>query len=138
MLTRRTVFGLFGAASLAALAGCTSTTPASGGGALSDTLDVSAFAGLVATPQVVVIDVRTPAEYAEGHLEDAQLLDISDPGFASKVAQLDTSKTYAVYCRSGNRSATALQAMKQAGFSQVHHLGPGINAWKAAGKLVVR
>lgn len=65
----------------------------------------------------VVIDVRTPEEYDAGHIEGAQLLDIQSASFAAGVEQLDPGQTYVVYCRSGNRSATATDQMEAAGLT---------------------
>jgi rhodanese-related sulfurtransferase len=65
----------------------------------------------------VVIDVRTPEEYDAGHIEGAQLLDIQSASFAAGVEQLDPEQTYVVYCRSGNRSATATDQMEAAGLT---------------------
>lgn len=67
----------------------------------------------------VVIDVRTPAEYAEGHLDGAVNLDVQDAGFTAEVAALDAEVPYVVYCRSGNRSAAAAAAMAQAGLDVI-------------------
>lgn len=64
-----------------------------------------------------VIDVRTPDEYAAGHIEDAALVDIQDPSFDGRIATLDESVTYVVYCRSGNRSAAAAAQMQGAGLT---------------------
>lgn len=75
--------------------------------------EASAAAALEAS--AVVIDVRTPEEFAAGHIEGAQLLDIRSPEFAAGVAQLDADQEYVVYCRSGNRSATAREQMQAAG-----------------------
>jgi phage shock protein E len=62
-----------------------------------------------------VIDVRTPEEFADGHVEGALLIDISAPDFAERVAELDPEGEYLVYCRSGNRSAQAVAAMRDTG-----------------------
>lgn len=127
------------------LGGCTaSPAPTSGasqpagatsavGTVQSENLDAPAFAKLTQTPGVRVIDVRTPAEYGSGHLENAVNIDLQSPDFATKIAELPQDGTYALYCRSGNRSAQALQAMKAAGFTRVAHLQGGIGAWQAAG-----
>ena len=64
-----------------------------------------------------VIDVRTPEEYAEGHVADAELIDFQGDGFGAAVAALDPSVTYVVYCRSGNRSAQAAITMRAAGLT---------------------
>jgi rhodanese-related sulfurtransferase len=85
---------------------------------------------------VTLIDVRTPAEYAEGHLAGATLLDIQDPSFEERLSELAPDGAYVVYCRSGNRSAAAVEAMRQAGFREVYDLG-GIIDWQAAGLPVV-
>ena len=86
----------------------------------------------------VVLDVRTPAEFAEGHLANAVNIDVESAGFAAAVAQLDPNSTYAVYCRSGNRSQDAVDQMQAAGLSNVTELDGGIIAWQAQGLPVVR
>jgi phage shock protein E len=64
-------------------------------------------------------------------------IDIEGSDFVSRVQALDPSAPYAVYCRSGNRSAVAIQTMNQLGFTAAYHLGGGITAWKGAGGEVV-
>lgn len=86
--------------------------------------------------QLTIIDVRTPAEFSDGHLADAVNLDVSGGEFEQLIASLDHSATYVVYCRSGNRSAAAAKIMADAGFTSVFDLG-GITAWKDAGYPVV-
>ncbi|MCE1174983.1 MAG: rhodanese-like domain-containing protein [Propionibacteriales bacterium] len=95
------------------------------------------FAGAVKLPNTVLVDVRTPAEFASGHLAGAINIDVEAADFASKAQALDTTKTYAVYCRSGNRSKTAMSMMVQLGLSPVYDLAGGINNWKSAGGEVV-
>lgn len=112
------------------LAGCSSGS----GGA---TLSVDDFATLAAKDGVVLVDVRTPAEFAAGHLSGAQNIDVESPDFSTQIGTLDKSATYAVYCRSGNRSATARKAMTDAGFTHVSDLEGGITAWSQAGRPVV-
>ncbi len=85
-----------------------------------------------------MVDVRTPGEFAEGHLADAVNIDVESAGFAAAVAQLDPNSTYAVYCRSGNRSQDAVDQMQAAGLSNVTELDGGIIAWQAQGLPVVR
>lgn len=122
-----------------ALTSCgTDSTDASGGGASSGAaVGVQVFEERVEQPDVVVLDVRTPEEFAAGHLPDAINIDVSAADFASRVAALDQSATYAVYCRSGNRSGVAVDHMVEAGFSDVQHLDGGIIAWQSAdGPLV--
>ncbi len=116
----------------------TSTSP--GGSAATVTagahLDVNAFSDLISRPGVVVLDVRTPAEFAAGHLSGAKNVDVEATDFASQIGSLDHSATYAVYCRTGVRSGMALQQMLGSGFTQVVDLSGGITAWTGAGKPV--
>ena len=74
----------------------------------------------------IVIDVRTPAEYSEGHLEGAVNIDVQDANFGTILSQLPTDGEYVVYCRSGNRSAQAVEIMKASGFTNVVDAG-GVN-----------
>ena len=85
-----------------------------------------------------MIDVRTPAEYASGHLPKAQNIDLKGADFATRIAALDKNATYAVYCHSGKRSATTMEQMTGAGFTHVFDLAGGITDWKSAGRPVVR
>jgi len=77
----------------------------------------------------VIIDVRTPAEFNDGHIPNSVLYDIYNPAFQSKILELDKSKNYYIYCRSGNRSYHAGVFMLSEGFNSVHHLAEGINSW---------
>ena len=77
---------------------------------------------LLQQPGTQVLDVRTSVEYLAGHLEQAKNLNVNAADFTQQLAQLDTSKTYVVYCHSGKRSAKALGIMQQRGF---HHLVNG-------------
>jgi len=86
----------------------------------------------------VVLDVRTPGEFAQGHLEGAVLVDYRSPGFREEVAGLDKTKTYLVYCRTGNRSASALGIMRELGFRSHYHLERGIVRWLEEGLPAVR
>jgi phage shock protein E len=68
---------------------------------------------------VVLIDVRTPGEFSEGHIVDALNIDVQSGSFQSEIAALDKNATYALYCRSGNRSGTAADIMADAGFTKI-------------------
>jgi phage shock protein E len=100
-------------------------------------VDAAAFAAALQRPGTVVLDVRTPAEFASGHLAGAVNLDVNAADFRNKVGALARDVPYAVYCRSGNRSGTALTMMRQLGFTSTYHLGGGIQAWIAAGGRTV-
>jgi rhodanese-related sulfurtransferase len=93
-------------------------------------VDASAFALAVEQPGITVLDVRTPAEFAEGHLPGAVNVNVEDPTFPAEIAALDPDADYAVYCRSGNRSRVAIDFMTQAGVTQTVGLEGGIGAWK--------
>ena len=98
--------------------------------------DVNGFAELMADSNVVVLDVRTASEYAEGHIEGAVLIDQGQSDFVEKVkASLPTDKKIAVYCRSGRRSANAAGRLADVGYKCVNLKG-GIIAWKEAGKPI--
>jgi phage shock protein E len=86
----------------------------------------------------IVIDVRTPAEYSEGHLDGAVNIDVQDPNFGTILSQLPTDGDYVVYCRSGNRSAQAVEIMKAAGFTNVVDAGGVSEASSSTGIKVVQ
>ena len=67
----------------------------------------------------VIIDVRTPGEFAGGHLEGAVNIDVQSPDFAAQVSQLDPTEDYFIYCRSGNRSGQAISQMSNMGFTSM-------------------
>lgn len=100
-------------------------------------LDAAGFAAALKLPGTTIIDVRTPEEFAQGHLPGAVNIDISSADFGARVAALEPSAPYAVYCRSGNRSASALAQMAAVGMTGAFHLGGGIGAWQSAGGEVV-
>ena len=68
---------------------------------------------------LTVIDVRTPAEYAAGHIAGAQNIDVEAADFGTRIGALDKKATYLVYCRSGNRSGMAATQMAAAGFTSI-------------------
>ena len=77
----------------------------------------------------IIIDVRTPAEFNQGHIADSLLIDFYNPSFQNQILELDKSKNYYIYCRSGNRSFYAGNFMLQMGFNNVSHLEEGIISW---------
>lgn len=84
-------------------------------------------------PNFVIIDVRTPEEFAEGHIENAINLDYYSETFRDELNELDKDKTYLIYCRSGNRSGSALNIMAELNFLGVHNILGGISRWKTGG-----
>jgi rhodanese-related sulfurtransferase len=100
-------------------------------------LNSEEFKNLVSKPGVALLDVRTPAEYAEGHLENAQLIDFQAADFADQVSGLDHDGSYAIYCRSGKRSSGAIELMRSLGFKNLFNLTGGILEWQERGNKVV-
>jgi rhodanese-related sulfurtransferase len=99
--------------------------------------EVQEFAELIADSNVVVLDVRTAAEFAEGHIQGAVLIDQGQSDFMEKAkATLPADKTIAVYCRSGRRSANAAGRLADVGYKCVNLKG-GIIAWQGANMPVV-
>lgn len=90
------------------------------------------------TNVTAVIDVRTPSEYAAGHLQGAQLMDIQGSAFQSQIAKLDKNGTYVVYCKSGNRAGQAVTAMQAIGIKNVTNAGSLDQAAKATGLPIVK
>ncbi len=84
-------------------------------------------------PDFTILDVRTPEEFAQGHIAGARLVDFTAPDFADKIKGLPREKTYLVYCRSGNRSGKAAKLMRGAGFTQVINMDGGISQWEQEG-----
>ena len=92
---------------------------------------------IVIGDDTVVVDVRTPGEYAGGHLDGAVNIDLQSPEFDATISELDPDDEYIVYCQTGNRSAQAVAAMEAAGLN-VQDAGGISDAEQATGLAVVR
>lgn len=144
LLARRLVaLGAIGALGLSACGGGSEDVPVA---EASAAVELPAF-GLVSPEQaqalstvedVTVIDVRTPEEFADGHIDGAIMIDFYEPDFADDIAALDPDGTYLLYCRSGNRSGQTANFMAQLGFDQVWDMQGGVNAYGADGLPLVR
>ena len=101
------------------------------------TVDVAEFAKAVADTSYLVLDVRTPAEYAEGHIPGTHFnIDVLEDSYTEiALKNLPKEKPVALYCRSGNRSKNAARILAENGY-QVVELGTGFRGWAAAGKEV--
>ena len=84
----------------------------------------------------VLLDVRTEAEYQQGHIAGAINFDISNPTIMQDIPKLDSTKTYIVYCRSGGRSQLASMIMNQKGIKAINS-NVGILHWNQAGLELV-
>ena len=82
-------------------------------------LSVTEFSTKVAEAGVITLDVRTPGEFMSGFIKSAKNIDFQSGNFETEIAALDKNATYAVYCRSGNRSGQAVKVMHDAGFHNV-------------------
>jgi len=99
-------------------------------------LDAKAFAVRIGEGNAQLVDVRTPAEYAQGYLANAVNLDWTSGQLEAQAGTLDKSKPVLLYCASGRRSASAREHLAKEGFTDVVDLSGGIYAWEAQGQPV--
>lgn len=117
------------------MTGCDAPAEASG----SLDIDSRTAAALIEKDEdVVIVDVRTPREFAAGHLEGAVNVDFTSPTFKADIAKLPKDKTLLMHCQSGGRSRAALPAFAEAGFTDVQHMVDGYGGWSRAGLPSVR
>ncbi len=88
-------------------------------------------------PDFLIIDVRTPEEFNDGHIEGAINIDYYQPAFSEEISSLERDKTYFIYCRTGNRSSSVRDLMEELEFKEIHHLSDGIVGWNQAGLPVI-
>lgn len=82
---------------------------------------------------MVILDVRTPAEFNSVKISSASSVDFYEEDFAESLDKLDKDQTYLVYCAAGKRSNQAMMLMQSKGFKTVYDLDGGIRAWQKAG-----
>ena len=87
---------------------------------------------IIAHPDAIVMDVRRPEEFSEGHVAGAINIDYHGDDFRDQLAKLDKDAHYVLHCKSGNRSGKSVEIMKELGFQRVTHMDGGFDAWKAA------
>jgi len=114
-----------------------SLTGCSSGSGSAVNLGAAEFQAKTQEAGVVVLDVRTRGEFNEGHIANAINIDVEADTFLNEISQLDKTKTYAVYCRSGRRSADAVTKMSNEQFVSLVNLNGGILDWQSAGYPVV-
>ena len=112
-------------------------TACGGNGGKVTNLNVNDFAKKITDSSVTLVDVRTPGEFASGHIAGATNVDFESGNFEQDIQKLDKTKTYAVYCRSGNRSGQATALMVKDGFKAVFNLDGGVINWTGAGQALV-
>jgi thioredoxin len=94
-------------------------------------LDVNSFEqNINADKSIQLIDVRTPSEYAEGFIGTAKNMDWNGDNFVTEASKLNKTKPVYIYCLAGGRSASAVNKLKEMGFTQVYDLKGGMNAWR--------
>jgi phage shock protein E len=86
----------------------------------------------------IIIDVRTPEEFATGYLQGAINIDVQSPTFMSEISQLDPNADYFIYCRSGNRSGQAISQMANMGFTSMKNGGSVAEATATSGIPVIK
>ena len=131
LASRAVAVALAAVLSVAGLSACSSSPDA-----VTD-VSVASSAAVLAQPGITVIDVRTPTEYASGHLANAVNIDVSSDTFDNQVGKLAKDGTYFVYCHSGNRSAAATDRMAKLGFTKIYNLTGGVAGWQANGGALV-
>ena len=112
-------------------------TGCGGSGTTINQLDPTGFSNKIQESGVTVLDVRRPDEFAGQHLARAVNINYESGTFSQDIQSLDKSKTYAVYCRSGNRSGQATALMAKDGFTSIYNLDGGIINWTAVGQVLV-
>jgi rhodanese-related sulfurtransferase len=86
-----------------------------------------------ANPNFIILDVRTPEEFRDGHIKDAVNLNYNSPTFKTDLNGLDKTKAYLIYCRTSGRSRRAFGIMKELEFQEVYHMLGGIVRWMSEG-----
>ncbi len=104
----------------------------------SKTVNTETFSKETNESDVQIIDVRTPEEFAQGHIENAININIMDNNFETEISKLDKSKKTLVYCKSGGRSSDAAQKLSSMGFENISNLEGGLLAWQNAGLKVIQ
>lgn len=96
-------------------------------------LPAKEFSKQVDTEKGQLIDVRTPKEFEQGHLKNAQNIHLYDQDFAQRIDKLDKKQTVYVYCKAGGRSAEAVEIMQNHGFENIIELQGGTDSWSEMG-----
>jgi rhodanese-related sulfurtransferase len=98
---------------------------------LGPNVDVATVNGLLGRDDVVILDVREQSEYDAGHIPGVTLIPLND--VPNRLSEIPKDRPVIVTCRSGNRSGQATDFLRQQGYTNVHNMTGGINAWQQAG-----
>ena len=112
--------------------------PSLAAGGLRDVTPQDAFGALQMDSSILVLDIRTPREFAAGHLEGAININYYDRDFARKIGALDPARTYVMYCQAGGRSHALMGAFSQSPFRNVMHIPAGFSGWRRQGLPFVK
>jgi rhodanese-related sulfurtransferase len=115
---------------------CSNGQNKAGDGSIAKNVNVEEFTTHIGDAQI--LDVRTPAEWNEGIMEEAVMANIYDKDFEQQLGKLDKDKPVAVYCKVGGRSGQAMTKMQEMGFKEIYNLNGGMDAWKSSGKPTVK
>lgn len=96
-------------------------------------IGIEQAAELLKDAEIEVLDLRTPREFAAGHMIGARNIDFNNPGFREYLEALDRERPYLIHCASGNRSSRALPLFDELKFKKVYHLRRGLRGWVEAG-----
>lgn len=99
-------------------------------------IDLTAFAAALNDPNVQVVDCRTEREWRSGHIQGARLMSLGS--LRGQAGELDPERPVIVVCKSGHRSGIAARQLSGAGCSDVKSLAGGVDAWRRAGKPLVK
>jgi len=120
---------------MAIISGCLSSTTTSEKAKYVD-VSIQQAKEMIDRGEVFILDVRTQEEYNEGHISGSTLIPVQE--LEARLNELPRNKKILVYCRSGNRSATASEILIKNGFTQIFNMKGGITEWKNAGYDVVK
>jgi phage shock protein E len=101
---------------------------------LGPNVDVATVNALQGRDDVLILDVREQSEYDAGHIPGVTLIPLND--VPNRLSEIPKDKPVIVTCRSGNRSGQATDFLRQQGYTNVHNMTGGINAWQQAGYAV--
>lgn len=102
-----------------------------------ETLNAPEFKTKIETPDIQLVDIRTPQEFTLGYIEGAQNVDFYNPEFVQTISKLDKEKPLAIYCKSGNRTKDALKMLEKEGFKTIYALKGGLLAWEKEGNAIL-
>ncbi len=142
MIIKKQIFGSLWIVVLLMLVACNKgaqtavTAPEVDIAALPDTVDVQTVSKIWEQPGVLLLDVREPWEYDEGHIPGVILIPMNE--VPHRLNEIPTDQEVIVTCRSGNRSGQITDLLRQQGYTNVHNMAGGIVAWEAAGLPVER